>query len=177
MEQRGSSAYASDRRGVLCGMAAAALATAFLWFLAWALAAGAEADRSRLLAQALLAPAVCLVAGIAFIARHRFDSEKAIGGANPPDDHVLERAGSYLQNTLEQSALAAMVYAALAIALPARWLVILPLMALAFASGRVAFAFGLEGRPPRRAFGFGLTFYPSVVGLAVAALLLLAGPG
>lgn len=77
-----------------------------------------------------------------------------------------------LQNTLEQTVLAAIVQAAWIQMASSQWLPVANVAAILFIAGRALFATGYRKGAPARAFGFGLTFYPSVVllmGLVVFA--------
>lgn len=76
----------------------------------------------------------------------------------------------YNRNTLEQTVLAAVAWTGLALELPQDRLWIVPELAVLFAAGRAAFWIGYLMAPWARAFGLGLTFYPTV-----AAYLWLAG--
>jgi uncharacterized membrane protein YecN with MAPEG domain len=75
-----------------------------------------------------------------------------------------------LQNTLEQSCLAFPIYIAAPIVAPAALLPLVPAAATMFFVGRLLFFAGYANGAPSRAYGFALTFYPTVLLL----LLLLA---
>lgn len=126
------------------------------------------AGRLTMAAMAGLVPAFWLAVAIGDVARRRFLSPEAIGGGAAP---ALTAAQAMLQNTLEQAALAWPVWAAVALFMdrPAS-----PLIALAglFSLGRIMFRLTWRRGAAARAFGFGLTFYPTLaaMGLAVAAL-------
>jgi len=77
-----------------------------------------------------------------------------------------------LQNTLEQSCLAVPVYIATAIVAPATVLSVVPAAAAMFFVGRLLFFAGYANGAPSRAYGFALTFYPTVL-----LLLLLVAVG
>ena len=114
-----------------------------------------------------------LAAGIAAVARARFLSPGDIGGAGfgvPGSGVVVARA--VLQNTLEQVVFAVTVHLVLATLLRGREMVVLPLLAALFCAGRLAFWMGYQGGAGSRAFGFGLTFYPSVLALGLALALI-----
>ncbi|MBB4859707.1 putative membrane protein YecN with MAPEG domain [Novosphingobium chloroacetimidivorans] len=115
-----------------------------------------------------------LAATIANVARLRFFSEQDIAGAGlvGGSDRVRE-AGAVAQNTLEQVVLAIATHA-IVTAIIARSREMVLTMAALFVVGRVLFWSGYKRGASGRAFGFALTFYPSVLGLlaSVAALLL-----
>jgi hypothetical protein len=113
-----------------------------------------------------LAAGLWLFVAVARLARHRFFNLEDIDGslrAESPRARVLQ---SLVQNTLEQTVLAVIVYGA--------WLLIPgPTMPVAgvwvgvacFSTGRLLFFAGYQRGAPFRALGFALTFYPTV-GLA-----------
>ena len=85
---------------------------------------------------------------------------------------------SLLQNTLEQSVLALLIYLAWAAVMPSAWLSVVPLAAVSFALGRLLFLAGYASGAPSRALGFTMTFYPSIamlICIAVAEALSLGG--
>ncbi len=129
--------------------------------------------------ESLLLPVLTLSFCIARMARHRFFTPADIDGAGLTEG--TERAKilqSLLQNTLEQTVLAAGVYLAWAVLMPATTLSALPLAAIAFALGRGLFFISYEKGATARSIGFTLSFYPSLVMLfisLVAALWHLIG--
>jgi hypothetical protein len=155
---------------VLAGMTLAVAAIAALWAaspFAMALPADDPASRLAFAAKWLLVPGLMLLLGIALTANRRFFNPDAIdGGASP----ALEINLRYNRNTLEQAVLAAVAWTGLALQLPHDRLALIPELALVFALGRVLFWLGYLIAPWARAFGFGLTFYPTV-----AAYIWLAG--
>lgn len=116
-----------------------------------------------------------LAVTIGAIAQHRFFTPADIDGSGltggTPQVKVLQ---SVLQNTLEQSVLAVGAHLAWAVSAPEEWLGWLPLSAGLFVLGRILFWRGYARGAAARAFGFAVTFYPSVLTVAVAAGLQLA---
>jgi uncharacterized membrane protein YecN with MAPEG domain len=136
----------------------AIIAAALVW-------GSAQPFESRL-ATAVIAATVAagwLAAGIANVARLRFLSPAAIDVGNTPDDATAQ-ARAILQNTLEQVVLAIPVYVGLAVVFD-RSMVAIAAMTGLFSAGRALFWAGYADGAAGRAFGFALTFYPSVVGL------------
>ena len=131
-----------------------------------------EAARLAFAARWLLVPALCLLVGIGVTANRRFFVADAIDGAR--DNPALEINLRYNQNTLEQVVLAAAAWTGLALALPHERLGLIPLLAIFFATGRATFWLGYLIAPWARAFGLGLTFYPTAVVLIWLAGRLLA---
>jgi len=112
--------------------------------------------------QSCVVLAIFMVACVARLAKHRFftpediDADATQGGTDRAQ--VLQ---SMLQNTLEQTFIASLVYMAWAVVMPPRWLSVVPITAIVFAVGRVLFLVGYEKGAPARALGFALGFYSS----------------
>ncbi len=121
-----------------------------------------------------LIPAACLLIAVGRLARHRFFTPDDIdgGGLSPGTQkaHVLQ---SILQNTLEQVVIASLAYFIWAVVMPHGWLASIPAAAILFLIGRLLFSRGYERGAAARAIGFGLTFYPSVLMIAAAAINLI----
>ncbi|MBM4204771.1 MAG: MAPEG family protein [Gammaproteobacteria bacterium] len=135
-----------------------------------------EPDRSRslLLTAVLLAAPMAIC--IASIARFRFFSPADIHGSGlTAGSDRIRILQSVLQNTLEQTVLAAIVQTAWILVASKQWLPVANLAAILFVAGRIFFATGYAKGAPARAFGFGLTFYPSVVLLFGASGVCLSG--
>ncbi len=156
---------------VLIGMTAAVAMLIAAWLHGPAFAAALPMDdgasRLAFAAKWLIVPGLTLLAGIGFTANRRFFAADAIDGGDSP---ALDIALRYNRNTLEQTVLAAIAWSGLALALPQERLWIVPELAVLFAVGRAAFWIGYLMAPWARAFGLGLTFYPTI-----AAYLWLAG--
>jgi hypothetical protein len=128
------------------------------------------ADRLAFAARLMLVPGLCLLVGIGFTANRRFFSRAAIDGGLPPDDRVFEINLRYNQNTLEQTVLAAIAWTGVALTMAPQDLRMLYAMAGLFAVGRIAFWLGYLWAPWARAFGLGLTFYPTAAALVLLAV-------
>lgn len=132
-------------------------------------------DRLRFALRADLLVVGWLAAAIANVARLRFFSEQDIAGSSAAggSDEVRD-AGAILQNTLEQVvlALAAHLIVAATFSRPQALLVAL---ASLFALGRLLFWVEYKRGAAGRAFGFALTFYPSVLGLLASAAAIAFG--
>ncbi len=110
----------------------------------------------------MLLPGICLLLGVVVAARRGFVAQ-AIDGTRTPASHSLEINLRYNQNTLEQTVLACIAWAGLAMSLPIAHLVVIPAMATLFGLGRGAFWIGYLIDPMGRAFGMVLTALPTVV--------------
>lgn len=111
----------------------------------------------------------CLILAIGNLARHRFFTPADIDGSGLTGGtdraHVLQ---AILQNTLEQAVIAVIAHLFWAAVMPFGAQAAIPVAAVLFVIGRICFAAGYAGGAGARAFGFALTFYPTVV-LTVAA--------
>lgn len=115
-----------------------------------------------------LIPTVFLAASIGRLAKHRFFSPEDIDGGGLSDGtEQAKLLQSLLQNTIEQTLLASLVYCAWSVVMPATWLSVVPISALAFGLGRILFFMGYDKGAPSRAIGFTLSFYPSITMLIV----------
>lgn len=171
---------ASEQRGVARGALLAVLVAAMILALGWLSAdrffpaLGDDGDRLSFAMRTDLALGLCLIVFTGRIANLRFRSVEDIGGSAALTESDAVRQGrAVLQNTLEQSAIALIAHTGLVLALPADRPAIIPALALLFVAGRICFAAGYARGAAARAFGFGLTFYPSVAAMVAAAVLTL----
>lgn len=171
----------NQQLGTLKGMAVGLLAALCIiavgsWLNPFAYSEPVEAlDRLSLAIMACIIPMAFLSLAIARLAKHRFFSTRDIDASTEQTQTV--RAGilqSLVQNTAEQTLLAALVYCAWSLLMPANYLSVFPMASLAFGVGRVLFFVGYENGASSRAIGFTLSFYPSVLMLAGLIFFLLA---
>lgn len=118
--------------------------------------------RLAFVARWLALPGASLLVGIGAVANRRFFVADAIDGNPNPASRSLQVNLRYNQNTLEQAMLAALAWPSLALLLPERQLVVIPVLAFLFVVGRACFWLGYLYASWARAFGFALTFYPTV---------------
>ena len=112
----------------------------------------------------LLIPCLFLIGSIARIAKHRFFSSVDIDSSAATSSSLkLVCLQSILQNTLEQTVLAMVVYLLWILMTPSAWLSALPLSACCFLAGRILFVGGYRKGAVSRTLGFSLTFYPLVL--------------
>lgn len=165
-----SNNFRQEQRGVALRMVAALCVTILV--TATCLYRGSEA--STTLAERLIVTAradvfvLCwLAAAIGNVARRRFFSADDIAGSGSGTATAdVDRAKAVLQNTLEQVVLALPIHVALAVLVASSAPLIAALAAL-FAIGRFIFWTGYARGAKARAFGFALTFYPSLAGLII----------
>lgn len=125
----------------------------------------------NVLGSSLFLPTIFLVICIGRLAKHRFFTAEDIdGSALTQGTNTATLLQSLLQNTLEQLVITVCVYCMWCFTMPMGWLSILPLCSILFALGRIAFYLGYKKGAPSRAFGFALTFYPTVLLLLIMAI-------
>lgn len=158
-----------SQRGVRRGMAAGlAVSGAMLGVIALLRPAGAvcgvSMTPSHAAALAAIAPVATLAVCVGRLAAHRFVTPEDIDGSGLAAGTGRARLlQSLLQNTLEQLALALPVYAAWCLLMPAGLAELVLVASSLFLCGRVLFFWGYRRGAAGRAFGFALTFYPTVV--------------
>lgn len=165
--------FQREQRGVAIRMVAALCVTILVTVLCMSSTMAMSrplADRLITVAQADISVIVWLAATIGNVARLRFFSANDIAGsASTTGSADVSSANAILQNTLEQVALAVPIHVALAVLIVSSVPLIVALAAL-FAVGRFLFWIGYANGARSRAFGFALTFYPSVAGLIIAVV-------
>jgi uncharacterized membrane protein YecN with MAPEG domain len=125
-------------------------------------------------ARAAVLLALCLGMSVGRLAKQRFFTPEDIdGGGLSSGSEQSKIRQSILQNTLEQTVLALLVYLAWASIMPTQWMSVIPAAALMFLVGRMLFFWGYAKGAPSRSLGFALTFYPSMFMLFSSSLMLL----
>lgn len=172
-------ALSATQRGVATGMASGFAVSAIVLGLGYVLhplspaAAPDFTTRLRFALAADLLIWVWLVVAVGNVARARFFSPADIAGSG------LTRASSamairtaILENTFEQAVLTFGAHLGLAAASPqaVRWI---PALIVLFWIGRAAFWIGYRRGAAGRAFGFAMTFYPTVFAYIVALVALI----
>ena len=158
---------------IALGMLAAVGACVAAWRLALGHGPAADPGAAERLALAwrwMLGPGLTLLVGIGVTANRRFLSEAAIDGGEAPAGSAFDINLRYNTNTLEQTGLAAVAWSGLALPLQPRHLTLIPALAGLFVVGRITFWAGYLFAPWARAFGLGLTFYPTAVALVWLAI-------
>lgn len=145
------------------------LAAAWHFGVGWPVKAASDSERLAFVFRCELAIGFVLWAMIARVGAMRYFSPHDIGGVgNGPERREIAVARAALQNTIEQSVLAILAHLALALALPADRMAVIAMLTGLFVVGRIAYWFGYLRGGPSRAFGFALTFYPTIIALAAA---------
>jgi len=158
---------AGDQLRAIGGVLSAIAILIVLWFLQdkfppVVLTLDDPGARLAMVGQWLLLPGFALLAGIIAAGNSRFLSA-AIDGRPDNVAHTLEINLRYNRNTIEQLVLSAIAWTGLALVLPAERLNLIPVLSVVFLVGRIAFWIGYLYAPWARAFGFGLTAYPTVI--------------
>ena len=121
------------------------------------------ASRMSVAIQSCILPVLFLIISVGRLAGHRFFTPEDIdAGAAQGGTDRARMLQSILQNTLEQTMIAVIIYMAWAVVMPGRWLSVVPMVAIVFAVGRILFFAGYEKGASSRALGFTLGFYSSV---------------
>jgi hypothetical protein len=138
----------------------------------------ARADRLAFAALCWALPCFVLLVAILMVSTTRRYSPEDIGGqaARGPSDRLAVKA-AFLQNTLEQTVLAAGFYFALAAVAGGAWLALLPVAAGLFVIGRIFFYRGYRAGAGGRALGMALTMIPATLGYPLVCMLALTGAG
>lgn len=171
-------AFKAEQRGVAIRMASALLLTiVVLGLVAFATHGCGVVPFPQRLQDALridLLVVLWVAVGIANVARLRFFSEQDIAGSGSqqaPDQ--VRIANAVLENSFEQAVLAIVTHLIVAATFAGSTPLIAALACL-FVVGRLLFWTGYKRGARGRAFGFALTFYPSVIALLASALAALA---
>jgi MAPEG family len=157
----------SEQRAIArSAIAAAAIAVAMLGAagqLGWIEANDID-QRLSIFAIAVAAPILGLFRDVARLGNHRFaeplDRNAAAADTKTPKAELLS---AILRNTHEQATLAGLVYLSAALLLPDYWIDAILGCAVLFIVGRIFFAANYAKGAGGRAFGFGLTFYPTMM--------------
>ncbi len=172
----------ATQRGVAFGMALAAVVAAIVLGLDYVfLPFGVPhleglVGRIGYVLRADLFICLWLVAAVANVARLRFFSPADIdGGGLAAASPKISVGVAVLQNTLEQVVLAAGAHLALAAAARGAVMVLVGPLVVLFGVGRLAFWVGYRRGAVHRAFGFAMTFYPTVFVYVLVLLLMLVG--
>lgn len=105
--------------------------------------------------------ALMLLFGICTVGNIRFCTDAIDGSRNNKKVEIHLR---YLQNTLEQFILLIVGHLVLCTYLTEHQMKLIPILVVLFIIGRVTFWIGYLKNPTARAFGFGITFYPILIG-------------
>ena len=114
------------------------------------------------------------IVGICIVAAQRLDPNMMVGRMAKPNSS-LDINTRFILNTFEQFTAYLVAIAVIALYSPAEEARALPILTMLFVLGRMLFWIGYHKNPYMRAFGFGLTFYPTVAVYIWYVLFMLFG--
>jgi uncharacterized membrane protein YecN with MAPEG domain len=142
--------------------------------LDWQPAAWGVADRLALVVKSAVFAVLPALIGIAVVAAQRLNPDN-FRGAQVKRDSVLDINARFIQNTSEQCLLFLVGVGALAVYVKPVDATAVPVLATMFLAGRALYWWGCHHNTYVRSFGFGVTFYPTVVVFAWVAIHMATG--
>ena len=115
------------------------------------------------------------VIGICIVAAQRLNPQHVGRARCPSRTRPLDINNRFILNTFEQFTAYFVANAGLAMYCPPEEARSLPLLTMLFVMGRILFWIGYHRNPYLRAFGFGITFYPTVAAFAWLMLIMMFG--
>jgi uncharacterized membrane protein YecN with MAPEG domain len=143
-------------------------------FWHWTPEAWGIADRLALVIKDAVVALVPGILGICIVAGQRLDPSQFVGRV-PKANSPVDINNRFILNTFEQFTAYFIANAGLAMYCPLEEARTLPILTALFVLGRVLFWIGYHKNPYLRAFGFGITFYPTVVAFAWLMLMMVFG--
>jgi uncharacterized MAPEG superfamily protein len=137
----------------------------------WQPDAWGVADRLALVIKGSVFALLPGVIGICIVAAQRLDPSMWVGRVAKPNSS-LDINTRFILNTFEQFTAFFVANAGLAIYCPLEEARSLPLLAALFVMGRILFWIGYHYNPYLSAFGFGITFYPTVMAFVWLILIM-----
>lgn len=157
-----------EQKGVALGALSAAVASVIVLGVSYYFLSELLVQLSLSAREASALIALALLFTIGHIGNKRYFHEDIIQGqAYDKPGNRLQIDKAVLQNTLEQTILAITVYGGLEAITPDLALLLLPGLVFLFLLGRLFFTICYAKGAHGRAFGFGLTFYPTVFAFVV----------
>jgi uncharacterized MAPEG superfamily protein len=114
------------------------------------------------------------VIGICIVAAQRLNPSMFVG-QTPKANSAVDINNRFILNTFEQFTAYFVANAGLAMYCPPEEARSLPLLTMLFVMGRILFWIGYHRNPYLRAFGFGITFYPTVLAFIWLMLIMVFG--
>lgn len=114
------------------------------------------------------------VIGICIVAAQRLNPSMFVG-QTPKPNSAVDINNRFILNTFEQFTAYFVANAGLAMYCPPEEARSLPLLTMLFVMGRILFWIGYHKNPYLRAFGFGITFYPTVLAFVWLMLIMVFG--
>lgn len=148
--------------------------TAKQFVVTWAPVSWRVSDRLELMINCSIIAVTPAVLAIAIVAAQRLNPDMWVG-QNVKPNSALDVNTRFILNTVEQFILFFVGLAGIALYVPLSEAHSIPILTSLFVMGRALFWIGYHKNPYLRAFGFGLTFYPTVGVFAWLLLLMLFG--
>jgi uncharacterized MAPEG superfamily protein len=114
------------------------------------------------------------VIGICIVAAQRLNPSMFVG-QTPKPNSAVDINNRFILNTFEQFTAYFVANAGLAMYCPPEEARSLPLLTMLFVMWRILFWIGYHRNPYLRAFGFGITFYPTVLAFVWLMLIMVFG--
>ena len=140
----------------------------------WQPEAWGIADRLALVIKGAVFALLPGIIGICIVAAQRLDPSMWVG-RTPKPNSSLDINTRFILNTFEQFIAYFVANAGLAMYCPLEEARSLPLLTALFVMGRILFWIGYHKNPFLRAFGFGITFSPTVMAFIWLILLMMFG--
>jgi len=144
------------------------------YFWTWTPEAWGIADRLALVIKDAVVALTPGIIGICIVAAQRLDPSMFVGRVPKPNSPV-DINNRFILNTFEQFTAYFIANAGLAMYCPIEEARTLPILTALFVLGRILFWVGYHKNPYLRAFGFGLTFYPTVAAFTWLMLIMIFG--
>ena len=142
--------------------------------VAWTPVSWDVADRLELMIKCSIIAVLPAVLGIVTVAAQRLNPDMWVG-QNVKPNSALDVNTRFILNTIEQFILFLVGLAGIALYVPISEAHSIPILTSMFLVGRTLFWIGYHKNPYLRAFGFGLTFYPTVGVFTWLLLLMVFG--
>ncbi len=130
-------------------------------FIVWRPDFWSVADRLALMIQCSIVSCVPAIAAIAVVATQRLNPDMWIG-QEVKRYSALDINNRFILNTVEQFILFVVGLSGIALFAPYQQAHSIPVLTSLFLLGRILFWYGYHKNPYLRAFGFGITFYPTI---------------
>jgi hypothetical protein len=143
-------------------------------FWNWTPVAWGIADRLALVIKCAVIAIIPGVIAICIVAAQRLNPSMFVGQVPKPNSPV-DINTKFILNTFEQFTAWFIAMAGLAMYCPIKEARTLPILTALFVLGRILFWVGYHKNPYLRAFGFGLTFYPTVAAYLWLVLIMVFG--
>ena len=131
-------------------------------------------DRLELMIECSILAITPAVLAIAIVAAQRLNPDMWVG-QRPKPNSALDVNTRFVLNTVEQFILFVVGLAGIALYAPVTEAHSIPILTSLFLLGRLLFWVGYHHNPYLRAFGFGLTFYPTIGVFTWLLLLMIFG--